>query len=42
MDEYGVAGMAIGVIYKGKSYEKYYGVRFKDTNESVNGQTLLS
>ena len=37
MDEYGVAGMAIGVIYKGKSYEKYYGVRFKDTNESVNG-----
>ena len=41
MDEYGVAGMAIGVIYKGKSYEKYYGVRFKDTNESVNGQTLF-
>ena len=41
MDEYGVAGMAIGVIYNGKSYEKYYGVRSKDTNESVNSQTLF-
>ena len=41
IDEYGVAGMAIGVIYNGKSYEKYYGVRSKDTNESVNSQTLF-
>ena len=35
MDEYGVNGMAIGVIYNGKSYEKYYGVRSKDTNDLV-------
>ena len=41
MDEYDVAGMAIGVIYNGKSYAKYYGVQSKDTNESVNGQTLF-
>lgn len=41
MDEYGVAGMAIGVIYNGRSYENYYGVRSKDTNESVNSQTLF-
>lgn len=41
MNEYGVAGMAIGVIYNGKTYEKYYGVRSKDTNESVNSQTLF-
>ncbi|MNZ05799.1 Beta-lactamase precursor [compost metagenome] len=41
MDEYGVAGMAIGIIYNGRSYENYYGVRSKDTNESVNSQTLF-
>lgn len=41
MDEYDVAGMAIGVIYNGKSYAKYYGVQSKDTNESVNSQTLF-
>ena len=41
MDEYGVAGMAIGVIYNGRSYENYYGVRSKDTNGSVNSQTLF-
>ncbi|MNR85128.1 Beta-lactamase precursor [compost metagenome] len=41
VDEYGVAGMAIGVIYNGRSYENYYGVRSKDTNESVNSQTLF-
>ncbi|MEG2043230.1 MAG: hypothetical protein RR068_19255, partial [Hafnia sp.] len=33
MDQYGVAGMAIGVIYNGKNYEKYYGVRSRDGNK---------
>lgn len=41
MDEYGVAGMAVGVIYNGKNYENYYGVRSKDTNGSVNSQTIF-
>ena len=41
MDQYGVAGMAIGVIYNGKNYEKYYGVRSRDGNKSVNSQTLF-
>lgn len=41
MDEYGVAGMAIGVIHEGKSYEQYYGVQSKDKNENVNSQTLF-
>ena len=41
MDEYGVAGMAIGIIYNGRSYENYYGVRSKDTNENVNSHTLF-
>ena len=41
MDQYGVAGMAIGVIYNGKNYEKYYGVRSRDDNKSVNSQTLF-
>ncbi|KYQ70809.1 MCA family class C beta-lactamase [Acinetobacter pragensis] len=41
MDQYGVAGMAIGVIYNGKTYENYYGIQSKLDHKSVNNQTLF-
>ncbi|WP_353140791.1 MCA family class C beta-lactamase [Acinetobacter pragensis] len=41
MDQYGVAGMAIGVIYNGKKYENYYGIQSKYDHKSVNNQTLF-
>ncbi|EPF72172.1 MCA family class C beta-lactamase [Acinetobacter rudis] len=41
MDQYGVAGMAIGVIYNGKKYEQYYGIQSEKANKSVNHQTLF-
>nr|WP_286387098.1 class C beta-lactamase [Acinetobacter bereziniae] len=41
MQKYAVPGMAIGVLYQGKSYEKYYGVQSLADKKSVNKNTLF-
>ncbi|OTG82207.1 class C beta-lactamase [Acinetobacter sp. ANC 4648] len=42
MEQYGVAGMAIGVIYKGKNYEQYYGIQSNsDNNKKVDNRTIF-
>ncbi|AXY58144.1 class C beta-lactamase [Acinetobacter chinensis] len=41
MKKYDVAGMAIGVIYKGKSYEQYSGLQSIADHKKVNKNTLF-
>lgn len=41
MAEYGVLGMAIGLIYKGKVYEQYYGIQSNVDHQKVDNQTLF-
>ncbi|MFW1801613.1 class C beta-lactamase [Acinetobacter nematophilus] len=41
MQKYAVPGMAIGVLYQGKSYEKYYGVQSLTDKKSINKNTLF-
>ena len=41
MKTYAVPGMAIGVLYNGKSYEKYYGVQSLANAKAVNKNTLF-
>lgn len=41
MQKYAVPGMAIGVLYQGKIYEKYYGVQSLADKKSVNKSTLF-
>ncbi|WP_420909550.1 class C beta-lactamase [Acinetobacter nematophilus] len=41
MQKYAVPGMAIGVLYQGKSYEKYYGMQSLADKKSVNKNTLF-
>ncbi|MBJ9953535.1 beta-lactamase [Acinetobacter baumannii] len=41
MQKYAVPGMAIGVLYQGKSYEKYYGVQSLTDEKSINKNTLF-
>ena len=41
MAKYGVPGMAIGVIYKGKIYEQYYGLQSQVDHKDVDSQTLF-
>lgn len=39
MEQYGVAGMVIGVIYKGENYEHYYGLQSNNDNNKVDSRT---
>ena len=41
MEQYGVAGMAIGVIYKGENYEHYYGLQSNNDNNKVDSRTIF-
>lgn len=41
MEKYGVPGMAIGVIYKGKNHEQYYGIQSNINNKKVDRQTIF-
>lgn len=41
MEQYGVAGMAIGVIYKGENYEHYYGLQSNNDNKKVDSRTIF-
>ena len=41
MAKYGVPGMAIGVIYKGKIYEQYYGLQSQVDHKHVDSRTLF-
>jgi beta-lactamase class C ADC len=41
MQKYAVPGMAIGVLYQGRSYEKYYGMQSLADKKSVNKNTLF-
>ena len=36
MEQYGVAGMAIGVIYKGENYEHYYGLQSNNAYGNIS------
>lgn len=41
MEKYGVLGMAVGVIYKGKNHEQYYGIQSDIDNKAVDSQTIF-
>lgn len=41
MDEYRVAGMAVGVVYRGNYYEQYYGLASKSERKKVNSNTIF-
>ena len=41
MEKYGVLGMAVGVIYKEKNHEQYYGIQSDIDNKAVDSQTIF-